>query len=136
MHIVWAAGWHVGLRAEDAQKAFAQPWFIAYDVLVAGICALAVPVALALVQPWGRRVPRGLVGFFAWGGTALLVLRGGASIIQALHNVFNGRFVAGPMHLWEVWFYVGAVLFAVSTWRFWSERGTAQLPHYLPDGSQ
>jgi hypothetical protein len=61
LHIVWAAGWHVGLRAEQARKAFDQPWFVAYDLVVAAIGMLAVPVALALVRPWGRRLPRRLV---------------------------------------------------------------------------
>jgi len=65
-HIIWAAGWYVGLDAEQAQKAFAKPWFMAYDLVVAGMCAFAVPVTLGLVQPWGRRLPRRLLGVFAW----------------------------------------------------------------------
>jgi hypothetical protein len=66
LHVVWAAGWYVGLQAEEARKAFDQPWFLAYDLIVAGICAFGVVVALALVQPWGRRLPRRLVGLLAW----------------------------------------------------------------------
>ena len=120
LHIVWAADWYVGLRAEDARKAFDRPWFLAYDLVVAGIRVLAVPVALALVRPWGRRLPRWLVGSLAWGGTGLLVLRGGGSVVQVLYMVAKGTFVARPMDLWEVWFYVGAVLFGLSTWRFWT----------------
>ena len=46
------------------------------------MCVLGVLVALALVQPWGRRVPRRLITFCAWSGTGLLVLRAGASVIQ------------------------------------------------------
>jgi len=88
------------------------------------MCAFAVPVALALVRPWGRRLPRWLVGAFAWSGTALLVLRSGGSIVQTVYLVAAGRIVAEPMHLWELWFYLGTFLFCSSTWRFWrADRG-------------
>ncbi len=118
VHIAWAAGWHIGLRAEQAQKAFNQRWFLIYDLVVAAMCVVAVPVALALVRPWGRRLPARLPGLLAWGGTALLVLRSGGSIIQLLYKVLKGSFVANPMYLWEAWFYLGAVLFGVSAWKF------------------
>lgn len=84
LHLVWAAGWYVGLEPEQARKAFEKKWFLVYDIVVAGICALAVPVALALVQPWGRRQHRWLVGLFAFVGTALLVLRSAGTIIQTV----------------------------------------------------
>lgn len=118
-HIVWAAGWYIGLDAEQSRIAFAKRWFIVYDLVVAGMCAVAVPVALALVQPWGRRLPRSLIGVLAWGGTGVLVLRAGGSLIQLLYMVATGTFVPRPRDLWEVWFYIGAVLFGISTWRFW-----------------
>lgn len=118
-HIVWASGWYIGLDAEQTRIAFAKRWFLVYDLVVAGICAFAVPVALALTMPWGCRLPRRLVGLFAWGGTGLLVLRAGGSLIQLLYMVTTGTFVPQPRDLWEVWFYIGAVLFSMSTWRFW-----------------
>ncbi len=119
LHVVWALGWYVGLDPEESRKAFARPWFFAYDLVVAGMCAVAVPVALALVRPWGRRLPRFLIGALAWGGTGLLVLRAGVSMVQLLYMVATGAFVPRPRDLWEVWFYVGAVLFGMSTWKFW-----------------
>src|SRR5574341_219002 len=67
-HLVWATGWYIGLEAEPARAAFANRWFLVYDLVVAGMCAFAVPVALALTMPWGRRLPRWLVGLFAWVG--------------------------------------------------------------------
>jgi hypothetical protein len=124
LHLVWAAGWYVGLEQEPARKAFAKTWFMVYDLIVAGICALAVPVALALVQPWGRRLPRWLVGLLAWAGTVLLVLRGGGTIVQTVYLVAVGSFVPEWMMLWELWFYLGAVLFGLSTWRFWRAQPT------------
>lgn len=121
LHLAWAAGWYVGLDAKQSQKAFDSPWFMAYDLIVAGMCLFAVPVALALVQPWGRRISRKLLGLFAWGGTSLLVLRSVASIIQMVSLIATRQFqhVAEPSTLWELWFYLGAVLFGLSTWRFW-----------------
>lgn len=124
LHLVWAAGWYVGLEQEQARKAFDKTWFLVYDLVVAGMCAFAVPVALALAQPWGRRLPRWLVGLFAWSGTTLLVLRGGGTIVQTVYFAAVGRFVPEWMMLWELWFYLGAVLFALSTWRFWRAHPT------------
>jgi hypothetical protein len=119
LHVVWATGWYIGLPTEWAQKAFAQPWFLAYDLVVAGIGSLAVLVALALVRPWGRRLPRWLVGLFAWGGTGLLVLGCVVSVVRILYLVVKGTFVAHPMYPGNLFFYLGAVLFGLSTWRFW-----------------
>jgi hypothetical protein len=129
-HVVWAAGWYIGLDPEQARIAFAKTPFLVYDIVVAGMCALAVPVALALTMPWGRRVPRRLVGFFAWGGTGLLVLRSVASVVQAVYLIGVGELVIGFGTLWELWFYVGATLFGLATWRFWRDRAplSARLP--------
>ena len=121
-HVIWAAGWYVGLNAESARIAFAKPAFFVYDLVVAGICLSAVPVALALVMPWGRRLPRWQVGLFAWVGTGLLVLRSVASIIQAVYLIATGQFPIEIRGLWELWFYLGAILFGLATWRFWRQR--------------
>jgi hypothetical protein len=124
-HIVWATGWYIGLEEEPASTAFAKRWVLVYDLVVAGMCVVAVPVALALVQPWGRRLPRSLIGALAWTGTGLLVVRAGGSLVQLLYMVATGTFVPRPRDLWEVWFYLGAVLFSISTWRFWRVRKRA-----------
>lgn len=49
-HMVWAAGWYPLLDAEQTRIAFANPWKWACDVLVAAICVIAVPIALAPVR--------------------------------------------------------------------------------------
>ena len=119
LHVVWAAGWYVGLDWELSRKAFQQPWFLVYDLVVAGLCALAVWVALALVRPWGRRLPRPLVGGLAWCGSAMLVLRAGAGVAQTAYVVYSSPSTLAVYQLWELWFSVGAVIFGLSTWRFW-----------------
>lgn len=121
-HVIWATGWYVGLDPEQARIAFAKTPFFIYDLVVAGMCAFAVPVALALEMPWGRRLPRWLVGLLAWGGTGLLVLRSVASVIQTIYLIGSRQFVVESRGLWELWFYLGATLFSLATWRFWRQR--------------
>lgn len=119
-HVIWAAGWYVGLDPEWARAAFAHKPFLIYDLVIAGIGVFAVPVALSLVRPWGRRLPRRLVGLCAWGGTGLLTLGAVVSIVKTLYSVATGQFVVRPHSLLgNLWFYFGAVLFGLATWRFW-----------------
>ena len=115
-HFIWAAGWYPLLDAEQARIAFAVPWKWAYDVLAGLMCLIAVPVALAPVMRWGRQVPRRLLLSLAVIGTSLLVLRAVASILQTGYLLIAGRALQGFLP-WEPWFYLGAALFAVTTWR-------------------
>lgn len=128
LHVLWATGWYVGLDPELSRKAFEQRWFLIYDLVVAALCALAVLVALALVHPWGTRLPRTLVSGLAWCGSAVLLLRGGAGAAQTLYLAATGRSILVVYRLWELWFCVGAVLFGVSTWRFWRASGAIARP--------
>ncbi len=116
-HIAWAAGWYPLLDAEQARVAFAVPWKWAYDVVVAAMCVIAVPVALAPVMAWGQHAPRRLIYTLAWIGSALLLLRSVASLIQTAYLIAVGRFQLADMGVWEPWFYLGAILFGLSTWR-------------------
>lgn len=118
-HIIWALGYYALLDPVMAAKMFAVPWKLAYDIVIAGICVFAVPLCLALVMPWGRRVPRRALGFFAWTGTGLLVLRSVASIMQAGYLMTTGEFAIGRMGVWEWWFYLGAILYVIAM-RRWS----------------
>jgi Protein of unknown function (DUF3995) len=117
-HIVWAAGSYVGLDPEGARQAFARPWFLPYDLVVSAMCLIAVPAALALVMPWGQRVPRRLLLTVTWIGTVLLALRAGAGLIQAVYELVTGRFSFARLGIWEPWFYVGAVLFVANLWMY------------------
>jgi hypothetical protein len=54
-------------------------------------------------------------------GTAVLALRAGDGFLQTLYLVAAQRYVFELMHLYDFWFCTGAVLFAVSTWRFWRD---------------
>jgi hypothetical protein len=123
-HLTWASGWYILLDPVFALRAFAQPGFLTYDLVVAALCIGAAVVALAFVAPWGRRAPRWLLGGLAWIGTGVLVLRSAVSLAQHGYLLFVGRLQLSVMSVWEVWFYLGSVLFLVSTWRYWrSSRG-------------
>lgn len=82
------------------------------------MCALGVIVALALVRPWEGRLPRKVLSFFAWCGTGLLVLRGGAGVTKIIYlALVEGRNVINTAALWDVWFCLGAVLFSLAIWQ-------------------
>ena len=87
----------------DEETAPVGPW-VAY--------AAATPV-----MSWGQHAPRRLINSLAWIGTALLLLRAVASLIQAGYLVVVGRFHLAARGIWEPWFYLGAILFTMSTWR-------------------
>lgn len=116
-HVIWALGWYPLLDAEGARQAFATPWKWTFNAVVAGMCVVAVPVALAPVMAWGRTAPRRLVRNVAVIGSTLLILRSVASLVQVAYLVITGRFRLSTLGIWEPWFYLGAVLFGLSTWR-------------------
>ena len=105
-HIVWAAGWYPLLDAEQTRIAFATPWKWTFDVLVAGMCVVAVPVALAPIMAWGQRLPRRLICRLAWFGSALLVLRSAAALVQTGYLIAVGRFRFAMIGIWDWWFFL------------------------------
>jgi hypothetical protein len=116
-HIIWAAGWYPLLDADQARIAFATPWKWAFDVVVAAMCVVAVPVALAPVMEWGQRVPLDFIYRLAWIGSALLDLRLAAALVQTTYRLAAGRFRFSMIGIWDWWFVAGAILFTLSTWR-------------------
>ena len=129
-HIIWACGWYVGLNAAEAAIAFKRPITLPYDLVVAGMCLVGAVVALAPVRPWGARLPRRPVRLIAWIGTVLVALRAVASVIQTAYLLIVGRLTG--IGAWEYWFFLGATLYVITTWRCWrsSRAETEQvLPH-------
>jgi hypothetical protein len=100
-----------------------------YDLVVAAMCIVAVPVALALApKHWlQRRLPHKLLAFLAWTGTGLLILRAGASALQIAYLIVAGRFRISALGIWEPWFYLGAVLFGASMLRYRRRRRESSL---------
>ncbi len=118
LHVVWAAGWYVGLPAEKAREAFQKTWFLVYDLIVAGICAVAVLLALALTQQWGQRLPIRFLIFVGWTTAIVLALRGIAGVIKIAYLGITGEDIANPLFLWDFWFCLGAALFGLRSWNF------------------
>lgn len=125
-HVIWALGWYVGLDPVESAIAFRRPSMLAYDLVVAVMCVVGFLAALALVRPWGRRVPPRVLGFLLRTGTALLGLRAVASVIQTAYLLAVGRFTYAVMGIWEPWFWLGALLFGITTWRYAPHRARHQ----------
>jgi Protein of unknown function (DUF3995) len=130
LHVAWAMGFYVGLDQPSARQAFQRRWFLVYDLIAAGLCVLALAVALALVQKWDSQLPYSLLRMLAWGGTALLALRGGAGIAQDVYVAAFKKTLPGAAAFWDVWFCLGAMLFGISVWQFRRASSPMPLPRF------
>ena len=103
------------------------------DVLLAANAVGAVlkvlggVLALALVQPWGERLPRRPLQALAWAGAAVLTVYGLVQIVAivlvALDVVepaepLETKAVLWRMFLWEPWFLVWGLLLGAAAWHF------------------
>ncbi len=111
-------------------------WLIAPGVLL----AVGAVIALALIQPWGRAIPRPLLLLLAWVGGAILILKTlYGALLQALavFGVITWQrlqiFIGAPVSqaptaregtretvlnflVWNPWFLLGGVLFCAVAW--------------------
>jgi len=103
------------------------------DVLLVANAAGAVlkmlggMLALALVLPWGERLPRRPLQALAWTGAAVLTVYGVLQTV-AIVLVALGRFeldeplgtraLRWRMFLWEPWFLVWGMLLGAAAWHF------------------
>jgi Protein of unknown function (DUF3995) len=100
---------------------------IALGILVVVVKAVGGLLALALVQPWGARIGRRWLLLAGFGGSAVLVLYGGALVLVGglvLDGVVDP---SGPVDehalrwhvfVWDLWFLVWGVLLGLATWRY------------------
>jgi hypothetical protein len=84
-------------------------------------------LALALVRPWGRVVPRRLLLVAAWAGSVVLVLYGALNVVGGALVLAGAVEVSGPLDrtalwwhvaVWDLWFLVWGVLLGVAAWRY------------------
>jgi uncharacterized protein DUF3995 len=82
-------------------------------------------LALALVEPWGGRLPRPLLLLLGWGAAAVLTLYGGI-LVSGEALVATGlvrpaqvdwRPLLWHLYVWDMSFLVWGVLFALAAWR-------------------
>lgn len=108
-------------------------WMLACSIL----CAFGAVIALALIQPWGRIIPRWQLLLLAWLGGGILIMHEllgalmqglavsgviswrqehiliGAPVTQASETVQQ---VLSKNLLWGTWFLLGGILFCVLAW--------------------
>jgi Protein of unknown function (DUF3995) len=125
----WALGGTAG--SETISPAIAQltrarvPWFMAVLWITAILKVFSGFVALALVQPWGRKVPRWILLLLAWGAGTLLFGHGGlifAVGVLALSGAISLSIPAPLLHwytfLWGPWWLLGGLLFLLAAWSY------------------
>ena len=125
----WAAGGTAG--SETIGPAITDmardPAFIAVLWGTGALKVLGGLLALALVRPWGRVLPRWGLLAAAWSGGILMALYGAASWVQ--EGLMVGgviRTPAGLGHtaalwhvlLWDPWWLLGGILFILAAWSY------------------
>ncbi|HEX6478878.1 MAG TPA: DUF3995 domain-containing protein [Ktedonobacteraceae bacterium] len=125
----WALGGTAGadtVSPEIVQLARAHvPWVIAVLWITAIIKVVSGFVALALIQPWGRMVPRWALLILAWGAGTLLFVHGGLFFgvgVLALSGAIRVSTPETLLHwytfLWGPWWLIGGILFLIAAWSY------------------
>jgi Protein of unknown function (DUF3995) len=127
----WAAGGTIGLDTvggaiEELARA-RDPAGVALGV-AAGVLKVAGGVlALALVRPWGRVVPRRLLLAAAWAAAGVLTAYGGLLVAVGALVLAAAVRPAGPVDrtalwwhvaFWDPWFLVWGLLLGVAAWGY------------------
>lgn len=136
--LYWALGGHglistVGGYVEQfAHRGGAAPVLLAWAVTAVKVAGGFL--ALALVRPWGRLVPRAWLLIASAGASVLLVAYGGLNVIagalvltDVIHPSPSTDLTALRWHveLWDLWFLVWGILLTLATVGYWKR--TAKL---------
>ena len=91
-------------------------------------------LALALVRPWGRLVPRAWLLIVTAGAGALLVLYGGAQVLVGSLALSGAISASGPIDrtalrwhvgVWDLWFLVWGIVLTLATVGYWRRTTSA-----------
>jgi Protein of unknown function (DUF3995) len=91
----------------------------------AGVLKVAGGLALALVRPWGRAIPRRLLLGAAWAASMVLAAYGGLLVVVRALVLTGVISPSGPVDrtalrwhvmLWDLWFLVWGLLLGVAAW--------------------
>jgi hypothetical protein len=130
--LYWALGGHAlvstvgGCVEHFARRGGALPVLIAAAATAAKVAGGLL--ALALVRPWGRVVPRGWLLAGSAGASALLVVYGGVNVLLGalvlsgvIHPAGSVDRAALRWHVgvWDLWFLVWGILLALATVGYW-----------------
>jgi Protein of unknown function (DUF3995) len=131
MSFFWALGGTLGLDTlgnEIEREARArEPDAIALVWVTGLLKVVGAGLALALVMPWGRRLPRRLLLPAAWAVGLLLLAYALANFVQ--HGLMKAEVIDTPealgssaatWHLvfWDPFWLLGGVLFTAAAWRY------------------
>ncbi|MFG2989236.1 hypothetical protein ACGFZK_08045 [Streptomyces sp. NPDC048257] len=100
--VSWVVGSLIGVL--PIGSGFGMAEWVALNTVTIGMAAIGIALALALVRPWGMRIPGALVAFCAWVGSGFLVSILPFGVVGALLEGDGGsRGVAEDpaMPLWE-----------------------------------
>src|SRR5215469_17879774 len=132
MSLYWTLGGHAlvstigGYAEQSARHGGALPVLIALPATLAK--AAGGLLALALVRPWGRMVPRRWLLSGSAGTSALLVVYGGLNVLLGalvlsgvIHPTGGVDRTALRWHVgvWDLWFLVWGILLALATVTYW-----------------
>jgi len=141
MSLYWALGGHAllstvgGYVEQFARRGGALPVLVALVVTVVKVAGGLL--ALALVRPWGRVVPRRWLLIGSAGASVLLVVYGGVSVLLGALVLSGVVRPAGGVDrtalrwhvaVWDLWFLVWGILLAVATIGYWRRTAAVALP--------
>jgi len=125
----WSAGGMAGVSTLGGRF---EEWAVARDPMIVtllwftGVLKVAGGMlALALVQPWGRRLPRRWLLLAAWSGAVLLTVYGVLQVTSVALVAFGVVTPCPPpdatvlwwrLLLWEPWFLLWGVLLGRTAW--------------------
>ncbi|MGH3728274.1 MAG: DUF3995 domain-containing protein [Micromonosporaceae bacterium] len=120
VHLYWLAGGRLGLP--EQLSLFDNLPLLIIDIIAIPMCAVAAVLALALVCPWGRRLPRRLVLAGAWTTAAVLVVHAVPSMVDWVALAVGAR-TPGDLtalerfatFLYEPFFLAGGLLYLAAT---------------------
>src|SRR5688572_21278282 len=82
VHLYWGLGGTAGLP--PGLSLFENTALFVIDLVAIPLCVAGGLLALALVQPWGRRLPRRLLLAAAWGTAALCAVHAVPTVVDAV----------------------------------------------------
>jgi len=134
--LYWGLGGHAlvatvgGYVEQFARRGGALPVVVA--LAAAAAKAVGGLLALALVRPWGRRVPRRWLLIGSSAASVLLVGYGGLNVLAGALVLLGVIHPAGQVDrtalrwhvgVWDLWFLVWGILLALATIGYWRRTG-------------
>ncbi|MFF2075040.1 DUF3995 domain-containing protein [Kitasatospora sp. NPDC058162] len=119
VHLYWLVGGRIGLP--DGLSVTGNTPLLVIDILAIPGCAVAAVLALAIVRPWGVRLPARLLSIALWGITAVLLVHPLPSVPDWLALAAGSRTTADfdamgrfATFLYEPFFLAGGLLFGLA----------------------